>query len=96
MAARYVSDYHIGNVADDCPLPATGADVPRSSPQVRAAYTQGVRRVITAFAGPESDDKSARVRAARELAKVVGAVLIARACDQEGAEEFLVLFRSAD
>lgn len=96
VAARYVSDYHIENVAEGCPLPATGADVSRSSPQVRAAYTQSVRRAITAFAGPESDDKSARARAARELAKVVGAVLIARACDQEGAEEFLGLFRSAD
>jgi len=33
---------------------------------------------------------------AQELAKVVGAVLIAWPCDQKGAEEFLGLFKSAD
>lgn len=93
LLARYVSDHHIRDIAAGCPLPGTGADVSRGGPGIKSAYSRSVLRAIDAIAGDEKDQLSSRAAAAQEFAKMVGAVLIARACDEAGATEFLDMFR---
>lgn len=82
-AARYLSPAHRDNVAGGCPMAALGAETARQTPEARAAMAAGVERQIERFsAGMKTGDAAAARQAAiGGWAAMVGAVVLARLCD---------------
>jgi len=80
--ALYLSDRHVANPGLGCPMPAIGAELARESTQVKAEFSVGLERVWEALAkslpGTNEEKHDA---AARELAMLVGAIVLARASD---------------
>ena len=88
----YVSADHRDNPGSGCGVVALGADVARSDPRVRAAYTQQVKRYLAQLEELLADD----AQAAAALSALVGAVLVARAVDDpELSEKILADVRAA-
>ena len=88
--ALYLSDEHVANPGRGCPMPAVGSELARESASVRAEFTTGLERVIDALV--QSKDGSAAERqdaAAREVAMLVGAVMLARAAEPQAAARIL-------
>jgi TetR/AcrR family transcriptional regulator, transcriptional repressor for nem operon len=83
-AARYLSPEHRDNVADGCPMAALAAETVRQTPEARAAMAAGVERQIERFtAGMKTTDAAAARQAAiGGWAAMVGAVVLARLCDE--------------
>lgn len=87
FAGRYLSDEHIRNAGTGCPIPSLAAEVGRGTPALKAAFGAGVRRMVEALAAEGSGLAGEhRDRAARQLAMMAGAVMIARASDPETAD----------
>lgn len=79
----YLSDEHIANPGLGCPMPALGGELARESAQIRAEFSIGLQRVLDALAQSHDGSEPERQDAAgRELAMLVGAVLLARASDE--------------
>jgi TetR/AcrR family transcriptional repressor of nem operon len=86
----YLSPEHVDNPGLGCPMPALGSDLARESESVRAAFSTGLRRVVAALsAAGEGTSEERRAQALREVATLVGAVLLARACGDAMAAEVL-------
>lgn len=86
----YLSDEHVANPGQGCPMPALGSDLARESSQVKAEFTAGLQRVIDALAKAKDGSEPERQdAAAREVAMLVGAVLLARASDAKTAARLL-------
>ena len=92
----YASIAHCKNPAAGCAIPMLGCDVSRGDDRLRAVYREQVERYLAhleRLLGPGDD---ARRRAVVALSSLVGAVLVARAVDdQELAEEILRDVRAA-
>jgi TetR/AcrR family transcriptional repressor of nem operon len=87
----YVSADHRDNPATGCAVVALGCDVPRAEERVRAAYTGQVKRYLANLEGLlGGDEADARRRATVALSTLVGAVLVARAVDDEDLSEELL------
>lgn len=83
-AAGYLGGEHRADRGGGCPVAALGGDMARqSSPEVRAAFAEGLRRFIDAGAEGGGDRRGA----IEALAKLVGALVMARAV--EGADPAL-------
>lgn len=88
--ARYLSPEHRDNPCLGCPAATLGQDVGRGSERLRAAFGQGVRRIVGAMARAMRGSAEARRAAAlREFSMLVGALVIARASDDDLAGEVL-------
>ena len=88
--ALYLSPEHLENPGHGCPMPALGSKLAREAEPVKAAFTAGLSRVIAALSA--AGDGSAEERhasALREIAMLVGAVVLARACGEPMASEML-------
>jgi len=72
FADRYLSPRHRDNPGDGCTMAALGQEVARSTPELKAAFEQGLEEILSAEAG---DRKEAIFRAAALL----GGVVLARA-----------------
>ena len=46
LLARYLGKEHRDNPAAGCPIPALVSEIPRQPPEVRQAYTAGVREAV--------------------------------------------------
>lgn len=82
IARAYLSDGHRDDPGRGCPVPALAADAARRrGGVVQAAFSGGVRDLIETLARHTPGDTEAgrRLEAARVLAILAGAVLIARA-----------------
>ncbi len=89
--ALYLSAEHKAQPAMGCPIAALGSEIARSSRSVKTAFGAGVRRVVEALAkGREGSVTARRTAALRDLSMVVGAMIIARASDEDLAEEVLI------
>jgi TetR/AcrR family transcriptional regulator, transcriptional repressor for nem operon len=71
-ADRYLSQWHRDNPGDGCTMAALGAEVARSSPELKAAFEQGFEEIISAGGGD-------REEAVFRLAAMIGGVVLARA-----------------
>lgn len=99
---HYLSREHRDGRATGCTMAALGGDAARQPESVRAAFAQGVERLVAAL-GPQHDDTNAaaaaqaRARMLDALAHAVGALVMSRACpDDSGlADEFLAVSRDA-
>ena len=88
--ALYLSPEHVAHPGFGCPMPALGSDMARESESVRQAFASGVSRVVTALAAAaEGSDAQRQAAALREVATLVGAVVLARACGGTFSAELL-------
>ncbi|MCC4609182.1 TetR/AcrR family transcriptional regulator [Xanthomonas campestris pv. zinniae] len=98
----YVSRSHRDNPATGCTMAALGADAARQSEEVRAAFADGIERIVAGLAAHDTqagDDEAAATRA-RQLdlmAHAVGAIMLSRACPDDSplADDILAACRHA-
>lgn len=85
----YLSPLHRSNVAEGCPIAALAADTLRQTPEARAAMTEGVRAQIAwlSQAQPDEDPADRRRAAIGSWAAMVGAMILARASDDEALSD---------
>lgn len=92
---HYLSDGHVAQPGIGCPLAALGGEVARGPAALKAAFGAGVERMVTALAaGMPGPEPGRRAAAARKLAMLVGAAVIARASDPATARAVLDACRS--
>lgn len=88
--AFYLSPGHVANPGIGCPLAALGSEAARAPATLRAHYGAGVERMAAGLAkGKTGTPAVRRAKAMRELAAMVGALILARASDPETASEIL-------
>lgn len=88
----YLSEAHCAEKSIGCPVVALGADAARHGPDVRASFEAGIKEYLALLGGwiGEGEDGEADRRAMSALATMVGAVLLARAVnDEEMSKQFL-------
>jgi TetR/AcrR family transcriptional repressor of nem operon len=94
--ATYLSDGHVEHPEFGCPMPALGAEIGRGAAALKSEFGAGVERVVASLArGKRGDEPERRKQAARQLAMLAGAVLIARASDPETGRAMLEACRTA-
>lgn len=83
IVAPYLSPDHRDAPGLGCLMAALGPDSARAAPQVRAAVTESLERVLDTIAGemPDADPAARRRRAIAVFAALVGAMVVARAVD---------------
>lgn len=86
----YLSDGHVATPSVGCPIAALSGDIARGAISFKAQFGAGVQRIVNLMARRLSgSERMRRNRAARQLAMMAGAVMIARASDPETAREIL-------
>jgi TetR/AcrR family transcriptional repressor of nem operon len=83
----YVSADHRDNPAEGCAVVALGGDAPRADDRIRAAYRQQVERYLARLEAMLGGEEDARRRAIVALTTMVGAVVVARAVDDEALSD---------
>ena len=85
VVASYLSPTHRDEPGEGCVVPALGAEAARAGPEVRHAVTEGTKSMLEGLSrlvdGETQGEK--RQRAVVLLAGMVGALLLARAVDDE-------------
>ncbi|NWA28673.1 TetR family transcriptional regulator [Pseudomonas gingeri] len=92
FAAEYLSLDHRDNPADGCTVATLGAESARHGALVRGAFTKGIRAAADLLTNlvPGKSARARRERALTAYASMVGAVVLARATDdQDFSEELL-------
>ncbi len=90
----YLSPKHVGHPAEGCPVAALSGDVSRSSDDRKESFGAGVNRMFAVLSKAMPGSKAEkRERAIREFALLVGAVVIARACEPETRRTVLAACR---
>jgi TetR/AcrR family transcriptional regulator, transcriptional repressor for nem operon len=88
--ALYLSEQHLENPGQGCPMPALGGEIARANDAVKGEFSAGVQRLIAAMALTKEGTPEERAAAAtRDIAMLAGAVLIARASDTPTAQAVL-------
>jgi TetR/AcrR family transcriptional repressor of nem operon len=88
--AHYLSKAHVEHPGFGCPVAALGIDVARGSESLKGSFGAGVQKTLGTLAeGMPGGKAERRTRAARELAMLVGAIVIARASDPDTARTVL-------
>lgn len=91
MLGAYLSQAHVENVEQGCPLAALGSETSRQAPEVRRVATCHIKEMIDLVArqSPDWGQPSAHERALVTLSTMVGALLLARAVDEPGLSDSL-------
>ena len=86
VVSAYLSPLHRDRPAEGCVMAALGAEAAREGGALRHAVTEGTRRQIDALSHlvGGATRPARRRRAAAALATMVGAIVLARALDDEG------------
>src|SRR5215469_14713000 len=71
-AGRYLSRWHRDNPGDGCTMAALAPEVARASPEIKAAFEQGLKEILSAKGGD-------RQEAIFQSAAMIGGVVLARA-----------------
>jgi TetR/AcrR family transcriptional repressor of nem operon len=91
LVSNYLSIAHVRAPGMGCPVAALANDVAREAPDspVRSRFTRGVRGMVDLMAAlvPKTPKQKRRQRALSSLATLVGAVVLARAVDDEALAE---------
>ena len=83
FADRYLSRWHRDNPGDGCTMAALAQEVARSTPQLKAAFEQGLENILPAKRGD-------RKEAIFQVAAMIGGVVLARAVnDPQLSDEIL-------
>ncbi|MDR7307258.1 TetR/AcrR family transcriptional regulator [Rhodoferax saidenbachensis] len=85
----YLSKQHRDNPGEGCVMAALGADAARQGPSLRQAVTGGTRKVLDLFTNlaPGRAKALKRERAVLAYASMVGALILARAVDDEALSD---------
>lgn len=85
----YLSPQHRDNPGEGCVLAALGADIARQGPTLRHSITDGTRHMVALFAAlmPGRSKALQRERALVAYASMVGALVLARAVDDEALSQ---------
>jgi TetR/AcrR family transcriptional regulator, transcriptional repressor for nem operon len=75
-ADRYLSSRHRDNPGDGCTMATLGQEVARSTPEVKAAFENGLEEILSAGSGD-------RKEAIFQTAALLGGVVLARAVKSE-------------
>lgn len=87
---HYLSQGHLKHPELGCPISALSMDVARSTPAVKATFSDGFRRAIETLAqAGDGTPEENRLAAIRRLSMLAGAVMIARASDAQTARSVL-------
>jgi TetR/AcrR family transcriptional repressor of nem operon len=82
--AHYLQEGHVGAVGIGCPVPTLAGEVARAPQALKAAFGANIRQTIGLLAQGMAGPPEAREGlAAREIAMLAGAILLARASDPE-------------
>lgn len=87
--ALYLSADHLATPGEGCPAAALGPDIARSGDSVRKVFSEGVSRMAEGLARGKSLKGKPRTDALRDLAMMVGAMVLARGADGTLATEIL-------
>ncbi len=81
----YLSKQHRDNPGEGCVMASLGADASRQGPSLRSAVTEGTRKLLDLFTSfaPGRIKAVKRERAVVAYASMVGALILARAVDDE-------------
>ena len=88
----YLSMGHCAEKTDGCPVVALGSDAARQGPDVKASFEAGIKEYLEMLGGwvGKADGGDADGKAMAMLSTMVGAVLIARAVnDEQMSKRFL-------
>ncbi|WP_201359241.1 TetR/AcrR family transcriptional regulator [Mycobacterium paraintracellulare] len=92
----YLSKQHLRDRAGGCPVAALAGELGRGPETCKLSLTSGVQRMINLIAaGLTGPPRQRRSEAARRLATMAGAVMIARATNQQTAELILEATRTS-
>lgn len=86
---RYLSADHRASPGVGCPAAALGSEISRSNKAVQDAFRDGVDRIAEGLARSRPQGRAARNDALRDLAMMVGAMVLARAAGDPLASELL-------
>jgi TetR/AcrR family transcriptional repressor of nem operon len=87
FADWYLSPSHRDNPGNGCTMAALAAEVARSTPELKAAFEQGLEEILSAKGGGLNE-------AIFQLAAMIGAVMLARAVhDPRRSDEILTSVR---
>jgi len=91
----YLSEKHLGHPGSGCPVATLAGDIARAEADLKTVFGQGVEQMLRAVALCHTGAQEARETAAiRDFARLVGAAVIARACDPEIAQTVLAACRT--
>jgi TetR/AcrR family transcriptional repressor of nem operon len=94
LLSTYLSLVHVKSPGQGCPLAALANDVAREAPEspVRSRFTRGVRQLADLLVGltPKGSEERRRRRALTTMSTMVGAVVLARAVNDEGLADELI------
>jgi len=89
----YLSTFHAEHPESGCVLVALGAEIARSSPEVRAGVEQSLKQVQSAWTGRLGGDKG---KAWAVMAQLIGALVLARVVESPRTrQQILTSSRSA-
>lgn len=88
---RYLSHEHRDAAGQGCPVAALGPEVARAGGPMRDEMTAGVEAMIAQLQRHWTDAPEPRAAAIRDLATLVGAIVIARAVEGTLSEEILTV-----
>lgn len=89
LLRAYLSKEHVKNPEVGCPVAALGTEMPRQAPAVRRAITRRIKEMIDVVSRQSADwgQPGAHERALATVATMIGAVVLARAVDEEPLSE---------
>ena len=85
---RYLSDEHVGNPRDGCPLAALGPEAPRSSTRISSALYDGSIEAVGVLAAAMSGRREA---ASALMATLLGTVVMARMATSHRCRQQILL-----
>lgn len=97
LARFYLTDAHRDRRSEGCALAALGGDAPRSSPELQAAFKDGIEEYLELLDGivPASSGEERRSKSIAALSTMVGALVLSRAAGDEALSQ-KILSAAAD
>lgn len=91
MMEAYLSKEHVNGIETGCPVAALVSEMPRQAPEVRHAATRHIKEMIDLVArqSPDWGQPTAHKHALVTLATMVGALVLARAVDDQRLSDAL-------
>lgn len=92
LLCAYLSNEHVKNPEVGCPIAALGTEMPRQPQAVRRAITRRIKEMIDVVSRQSADwgQPGAHERALATTATMIGAVVLARAVDEEPLSESML------
>ncbi len=97
IVAEYLSDGHLGGVANGCTFAALGADMAKATPRAKRAYESRIQALVQIFVDGlgAGSERQRQAKAQEVLSTMLGALTFARTMSNAcAAKEFLSQVRA--